>query len=356
MFGQRLRLARNKCGYSQERLAHRVNITKQAVSKYEKGKMFPNSKVLIKIARVLGVRLDYLMSSQIAGIEAVEFRKSSGASSKDRALAKVLAIETIEKYIRITSILGVELPADSVVAVRGDASTPEDAERYAMKLRNHWQLGNDPILSVSDMLEQKGFKLVEVNMPDSIHALTCNIRLEDGSVDEQVIMVGKSGSIERRRFNLVHELGHKVILQAGSKSSGRELERAVDRFAGAFLVPKDHLLQATGGNRHSISYSELVSLKHIYGVSAMAMLMRLKQTGILPERYVVDEWFRDSKVQRWRKKEPDSVGGEYSMEQPQMFERLVWRALSEKIMHPIKAAGLMNVSLAELEQQIRKAQ
>ena len=355
MFGQRLRLARKKSGYTQERLADEVNITKQAVSKYEKEKMLPDPEVLAKISRALGVSLHYLMRRQVMGIESVEFRKSSGTRQRDRALAEVLVTETVEKYINIMSILDMELSVDSVASVRGDIASLDDAEQCAVKLRRLWKLGNDPVPSVSELLEAKGFKLVMADMPDSIHALTCNVKLRDGSVDRQVIMVGKGGGVERRRFNLAHELGHKVILQVGDKSSGRELERAVDRFAGAFLVPKEHLLQLAGDNRHGISYGELVRLKHIYGVSAAAMLMRLKQTGILPEHYV-DALFRDSEVRKWRRKEPAPVGGDDFREQPQMFELLVWRALSEQLMHPIRAASLMNVSLAEVEQQIRKAQ
>ena len=58
VFSQRLRSARIMRGFSMDELCEAMgaSISKQAISKYEKGKMLPNSTVLIQLANVLCVR------------------------------------------------------------------------------------------------------------------------------------------------------------------------------------------------------------------------------------------------------------------------------------------------------------
>ena len=71
MFGQRLRLARKRAGFSLRSLAEQMTprVTDQAISKYEAGKMLPSSAVLAALGKALDVSLDFLMSSQIETLE-----------------------------------------------------------------------------------------------------------------------------------------------------------------------------------------------------------------------------------------------------------------------------------------------
>ena len=67
MFGDRLRLARKKAGYSLRTLSDALDgeVTAQAIGKYERGEMMPSSKVLSRLTRVLGVSLQYLLSEEV---------------------------------------------------------------------------------------------------------------------------------------------------------------------------------------------------------------------------------------------------------------------------------------------------
>ena len=111
MFGQRLKLARKKAGFSMRELARRMSppVSAQAISKYESGQMMPSSAVLVGLGRALEVSLDFLMGGQVEALEAVEFRKDSRTSAKDRARAEVLVTERIENYLAIEAILDIEL-------------------------------------------------------------------------------------------------------------------------------------------------------------------------------------------------------------------------------------------------------
>jgi len=53
MFGDRLKLARKRAGLSLRDLAARIgsDVSAQAISKYESGKMLPSSSVLVSLAK-----------------------------------------------------------------------------------------------------------------------------------------------------------------------------------------------------------------------------------------------------------------------------------------------------------------
>jgi transcriptional regulator with XRE-family HTH domain len=60
-FSENLRVARKEKGLSQEQLAESLNISRQAISKWESDDGYPETEKLIQIASVLGVSLDYLL-------------------------------------------------------------------------------------------------------------------------------------------------------------------------------------------------------------------------------------------------------------------------------------------------------
>ena len=57
---------RRQLGLSQEELAARIGVTRQAVSKWEQGISTPELESLVALARVLGVTTDYLLSEEDA--------------------------------------------------------------------------------------------------------------------------------------------------------------------------------------------------------------------------------------------------------------------------------------------------
>ena len=114
MFEQRLRLARRQAGLSMRKLADTMSpkLTAQAISKYEAGKMMPSSAVLIGLGKALDVSLDFLMSTQVEALEAVEFSKHSHASAHARAKAEAIVIDKLERYLTIEHILNIETSVD----------------------------------------------------------------------------------------------------------------------------------------------------------------------------------------------------------------------------------------------------
>jgi Zn-dependent peptidase ImmA (M78 family)/transcriptional regulator with XRE-family HTH domain len=355
MFGERLRLARRKSGLSLQALSERLSpaVSAQAISKYESGKMMPSSAVLVGLGKALGVSLDFLMSGQVAELSGVEFRKHSGTSAKDRAHAEALVIEKVEGYLAVEDILDLEPPPDPFAGVRCDAvGSLEGIDRKARELRCAWQLGNDPIPSMTDLLEEKGIKVVEADLPERFDGLACDVKRTGGKPDTEVVVVSSRTNVERKRFNLAHELAHRII--KGTADPALKLEKAMNRFAGAFLAPADHLRSEFGANRHGITYHELIRLKRFYGMSAAAMLIRLRDAGLLPEA-LVEHAFR-TYARAWRTDEPAPIRdseGLGAFEKPMRFDRLVFRALGEELISPMRAAQLLKRPLATIEEEIR---
>ena len=358
MFGQRLRLARKKAGLSMQALADSVipKVSAQAISKYEAGKMMPSSSVLVGLSKTLGVSIDFLMGGQVETLKGVEFRKHSGTSARDRARVEAIVTEKVEDYLAIEDILElVPLANPFGDLVTDEIESIEYVDDMANALREKWLLGLDPIPSMSALLEDKGIKVIEADLPDRFDGMACDVKRSDGRPDTEVVVVSNRTNIERKRFTLAHELAHRVIRSTGNPDI--DLEKAMNRFAGAFLVPGEHLIKEAGAHRHGMTYHELVRLKHLYGVSAVAMLMRLMQVDIL-SKPVVEYAFR-SYARTWRVEEPEPIRNDEgfgTFERPQRFERLVWRALGERLIAPVRAAQFLRLPISTIEQEIRGPQ
>ena len=83
------------------------------------------------------------------------------------------------------------------------------------------------------------------------------------------------------------------------------------------------------------------------------MLVRLGQVGVL-QPATVARAFRTF-ARSWRKSEPEPIRddkGFGAFETPRRFNQLVWRAIGEELISPVRAAALLNEPLATVERQI----
>lgn len=66
-FGEKLKLLRKEKGYSQEKFAELLQVSRQAVSKWESDRGTPEIDKLLQISNMFGVTLDYLLKTEISG-------------------------------------------------------------------------------------------------------------------------------------------------------------------------------------------------------------------------------------------------------------------------------------------------
>jgi transcriptional regulator with XRE-family HTH domain len=74
MIGQRIADRRKALGMTQEDLAERLNVTRQAVSKYEIGKNVPAIDILVTLTNVLGMSIDEILMDADLAEDAYEER------------------------------------------------------------------------------------------------------------------------------------------------------------------------------------------------------------------------------------------------------------------------------------------
>lgn len=354
MLGERLKLARKRAGLSLRALSERLEgkVSAQALSKYEREDMFPSSRVLLDLAKVLEMPLDYFMSPAQARLDGVEFRKRSSTSAKDRARVEAEVLQQVERYLQIESILDLDsLEWHNPFSEAGyRIETLEQAEEAADGLRGRWDLGTDPIPNLTQLLEDHGIKVLILQLPEGVDGLTCFVQRPD-SDPVPVIVVNETKNLERRRLTLAHELGHRIL----DIDSPVDIEKASTRFAGAFLVNGDHLEEEVGHRRRAIGYREIIQLKRFYKVSASAMLIRLRDRGIISEGSV-SYAFR-TYARSWRRNEPEPLEQEPDehgrYERARRFERLCYRALAEELISLSKASELLQRPTHEIEVGIK---
>ena len=335
--GERLKMARTMNGFSQRELASRAGVTATAISKYERGVMIPSSGVLLKLSSALDVRVEYLMRPDVYPIHlTVPAFRSTNLSEKEEAMVKEKAREWLERYLEVENLFEIEQQARSSIPLGYPIRITDtrEIEQVAVKLRREWGLGNQPIESLTDLLEDKGIKVGAISAPDSFDALAF---WYDHIAPVIILREGVPG--DRQRFSIAHELGHLMV----EPSQDLDSERVAHRFAGAFLVPEEVVRAELGESRNRLDLFELHLLKHKYGMSIQAWVHRAKDLGIIPDREY-HRIFNYLNEKGWRKCEP---GDQIPPEEPGRMKRLVMRAYAEDVISVSRASELLGKSIPE---------
>lgn len=64
--GQKIRNRRFRCGLTQAQLADKCGVTTKSIYLWEKGKSNPSSRLIARVAAVLGCSIDDLLSGEAA--------------------------------------------------------------------------------------------------------------------------------------------------------------------------------------------------------------------------------------------------------------------------------------------------
>ena len=327
--GDRIKLARKRMSMSQDLLAQQAQVSKMAISKYEREEDIPSSGVLLRLSSALQMPVEFFFRPPAARVQLQAFRKRSSLGAKEQEAVMAQIQEWLERYLEVEAILQEDQAQISLPQFH--VGNMSDIEQAAVELRRLWNLGDDAIESLMELLEDKQIKVGLVAGFDDFDACTFQA---DGS-PVIVTKMGQPG--DRQRFNLAHELGHLVLEVEQSLVE----EKAAHRFAGAFLVPAETARRELGLHRTNLDFSELYLLKHKYGLSMQAWVSRAKNLDIIDEN-TADRLFRLFSAKGWRKVEPGEL---LVPEKPLRMQRLIFRAFAEDLISQTRAEELLGAAL-----------
>lgn len=342
-FGKRLTSARKMAGMSMAALSDKAGavVSKQAISKYEKGQINPSSEVLIALASALEVKVDYFFRPARVAIAGLEFRKRSKLTKKAEDQIKYQTLDFLQKYLEVEDILNFQIKFDNPVS-HPKIQTLVDIEAAAREIRQKWGLGQGSAPHLIELLEDKGVKVFEVSAFECFDGLACFA----SDLQLPVLAVYRDSDLVRKRFTVAHELGH--LLLDFSEAEGQDVEKLCHSFAGALLLPEEVMIKELGRSRSKITLWELKKLKGIFGISIQAIMARARSLAIISAA-TYKSFCINARKSGWHNNEP----GEYvGRERANRFKQLVLHGAAEEAISFSKASELLNISLTELDKEV----
>lgn len=349
IFANRLIAARKMAGMSLQNLADKLGnvVTKQSLNKYEQGKMKPDSNLIIQLANILNVSVDYFFASPDVEVNLanVDFRRHTSKLRKTEETAVIERTKNIlELFLELENI--VNLPNIAEYFEYHEAiSSNEDAENAAKQLRIQWNLGYDPIPDVVEMLEDKGYLVIEVDASKDFDGM----KAETGGKKVIALRQDYNGDVVRKRFTALHELSHHALVFP-EEMSEKDREKLCHVFASTVLYPEEMARKELNRDRFHFYQKELEMIKERWGISFPAIFNRALRLGIINE-YVNKNLHIDYRSRRLHLNEPATF---LSKEKPMRFERLIYFALGKELISVNDAAFYSRKSVWEFREKLQQ--
>jgi Zn-dependent peptidase ImmA (M78 family)/transcriptional regulator with XRE-family HTH domain len=283
---ERLTEARIARQMSRRELAELAQITGQSIAYYESGERCPDMRMVLKFSESLGRSPGFFLtgSSAVRGGIQTRFFRSTGRRSnrvndaldvRTKWLWEVVAF--IVSRVRLPTVNLPECPQPAAK----DFFLPVEIEDIAQLTRRHWGLGDGPIANMVALLETYGAVATRFSLGSArIDAFSCWI-----SGKPYIVLGSDRKSAARSRFDAAHELGHLILHRDISqediqkKSVLDRIEQEANRFAGAFLFPRNSFLSEF----YSTRMGHLAGLKRRWRVSIQAIAHRAKDLDAIDE-------------------------------------------------------------------------
>jgi len=318
---KRLQQARSLRRMSLADVGEEVEVSRQALSQFERGDRTPSPETLEKIASALAFPIEFFWKGigEIEGRTRSMIHYRSLRRTRDSILDKQRAAAAMDLSASVMDSLQqyVDYAPAFVPKIAEDVDplqlTGEDVEEIANGVRLALGIGKGPISDMTLLVENQSIPVVHYPFPDGLDGLSAYYG------DRPFIMVSSDASYARSRLNIAHEFGHLVLHEAISyvdeidMETFKKVEDQAWRFAGALMLPAESFLSDV----YSTTLDALVLLKKKWGVSIAAMVRRLRVLDVISAEQ--SKYLNIQIRQRgWAKKEP---GDEVPREVSRLFGR-----------------------------------
>lgn len=344
----RISEAREARAMSMEDLAENIGVTRQSVSKYERGIVNPSPKMLQAISFSLGFPVEFFYKTETnstAGSSPLFFRSKSKIANKVKSACKyqVKWTDEIKKQLEIyVDFVERDLPT---IDRNYEDLTFEDIEELVLAIRKNWGLNDDPIGDLIGLLENRGVIVTQFSTSNfcafkGIDAFSC---WKDGT--PYILYHSTQKSAVRTRFSILHELGHLIMHSSISEDDSAKkqivdlADMQADRFAAAFLLPATSFPK----DIHSTSLASLKVIKQKWGAAMSAIIKRCETLKLLTENQI-DYLRRQMTTQKYWHREPlDDV---LTIADPEMLRDAIYLLIDNKI---ITKAAFINMSALPIQ-------
>lgn len=329
----RITEAREACALSMGDLAERIGVTRQSISKYERGIMSPSLDVLLSISVLLRFPIEFFYKDEVGtttGTSPLFFRSKSNISKKVKTACKHQVKWVCETRKQLEKF--VEFVEHGPLAIDTDYEELQgrDIENLALSVRQEWELGDDPIEDLIGILENQGIIVAQFSRNEfcSFNGIDAYSSWYEGI--PYIIYNSTQKSAVRTRFSILHELGHLILHSSISEEDAVKKEvvdfvdTQADRFAAAFLLPATSFPKDLRGT--SLAYLELVKKK--WGAAMSTIIRRCETLDLLTESQI-EYLKRQMTIGRYWHKEPlDDV---LQIEPPEMLCNAVYLLIDNHI-------------------------
>ena len=277
--GARLKAARQYNAMTISDVADALGVSNQSISQFENNKTEPKLENVFRLSNLLGFPRNffYEQDEDNVTIGNTYFRSLASTSKKERN-AQVERVKLLSKiYAAIQTYI--TFPEFDL-----EMQTNKLPEEIADYVREKWELGCKPIYNLIDIMEKHGIVITNAFEENSDIDAYSHVEIIDRRA-VPIVVLGYEKNIFRQQFNAAHELGHILTdgqyeLEELSKAEYRNMEKFMNRFAGALLIPQKSLLKDLNGNA-KLDIRYYIELKKKYRVSAQALIVRANQIGAI---------------------------------------------------------------------------
>ena len=215
-FGAYISRMRKNCDMTQSELAEQLNVTRQAISKYECGDSFPDISILITIANVFGITLDELIGSghpsekEALALEDAAVGKDLSEAFKYGSIhdfmniAPLLKPSLLDKMatgfakqgIDISSIVSLAeyLQDETVVKLLENATFATLNEELLEKLIPFLDANSNAVIFQKILDGELDYKLIKIMLPYVDHLQTqVEAAVLYGGLDEKALIILREG-------------------------------------------------------------------------------------------------------------------------------------------------------------------
>ena len=335
MLGKNLKYYRLKNNMTKKALADAIGVTPMAITNYENGDRNPNKDTLKSLANALNIKVTDFLANTGGELQFShgKFRKGSKLGVMNQEYIREAVEEYFGRFFQVVSFLGGQRILEPVPEIK-KIPWMDDTENAAKELRNYLGISiNGPVPNLVEILENKGILVLFIEV-DSDYFSGMN-----GTVNGiPYIVINRTMSAARIRSTIVHEVAH-FVFDWPENLTDKDEEDLATAISGAFLFPKEDAYRELGYKRSAISKAMTMTCKE-YGISIYMLVKRARLCEIINDSVEKVFYIRASKA-GWRKAEPDWG---IQKEEPNLFEQLVYRAVTEEEISVQKGAELLKTS------------